>query len=155
MKSHLKTLILGSYSKRNKNRLKKLQKQLIFQGYTSTRLVEDFPDQTRFSEDDDKHFSIKSEHYIKNWAHAIIFILYNKSNNQGVTSEFRYAYEQSRQTLDYSLLLYEKGLHVSTQIKGPAKRSTIEVYEFSNPSELFEAALAKCINNIEELWETL
>ena len=60
-KQQLKILLLGAYKPAEAlNRLKKLQVCMMRKGFVSTMLAKDFPDATRYSEDLDEHYTMKS-----------------------------------------------------------------------------------------------
>jgi hypothetical protein len=147
----IRILILGSYKEEDRKRLLALREKLIKAGFGQTRLVEEFPDEKRYSDDLDIHFTKKSEHYLSYWADLILFVLFRDSDNQGVLSEFRFCSITRSGLLRYSLVLVEEGVHLSSQVRGPIKITRINTAVFRSDASLHRLALGHIVKTAFEL----
>ena len=142
-KQQLKVLLLGAYKPpKALNRLQKLQVCMIGKGFASTMLAKNFPDATRYSEDLDEHYTMKSRTLISNWADVPIFVFYKKADNQGVASEITYTCGNLSDKLSCSAVFFEGSLqNFSSQVKGSIKIAKKVSYEiFKNDEELCNLA---------------
>lgn len=146
-KSKVRILILGAYKpKKMKERLEQLRNALIIRGYENTKLMMDFSDEQRYSDDDDIHYTKKSEDNIHNWAQILIFLFFKEGENEGVASEFKFTCIEVSDKMDTILLLHEKGKKPSTQVEGPRKESKIRVGYFDSDKDLIEITEGYCWN---------
>lgn len=121
--TELKILILGPYRPENMiNRLKTIRDCLRQKGFINTYIVADFPDDNnRFHQDDDIHWTLKSNNLMKNFD-LNIFIFLTNCDNSGPTDEFNYfCYEVGE--FFRCILLYEESCtsSVSSRIRAKIK----------------------------------
>lgn len=155
-KRNMKVLILGPYKPPSaKLKLVQFQKRLQDYGYATARLVDDFPDEPKYDPDPDIHFTVKSQDKIKNWAEVLIFVFLNDADNQGVSNELMFTCYLVREKTHYSIALYEKGIQLSTQTKGPLKISRMNSSEFCTDRELCDRALGFCTKVVYEFMFTV
>ena len=89
--TELNILILGAYRPENMyERLKTIRDCLREKGFINTYLVADFPDDSiRFHEDDDIHWTLKSN-FLMNSFDLNLFVFLANCDNSGPTDEFNY-----------------------------------------------------------------
>ena len=148
-----RVLILGPYKpKVAKERLVKLRDCLQSHGYEGARIIEDFPNIPKYDEDPDKHFTLKSQDKIRNWADILIFVFMRRADNLGVWAELQFTIDFVKDKLHYLVELHEKRTVLSTQTRGPLKISRIFSYEFYSDRQLCELSLAFCTNIVYEFF---
>ena len=155
-KKRLKILVLGPYKPPSaKKRLVDLENCLQARGYSNAKRVEAFRNVPKYDEDPDKHYTLKSQDKIKNWAEVLIFVFMRKANNLGVWAELQFTIYFVKNKIRNSIELHEEGTALSTQTRGPLKISRMISNEFGNDRQLCDRATAFCINVAHEsLWKS-
>ncbi len=152
-KKRLKILILGPYRpKKALERLEKLRDCLTKKGFSAARLVEDFPDTVRFSDDLDEHFTIKSRKLIEGWANIPIFVFFRRADNLGVNSELIYSCVSLPRKTACCAVFFETSLDISSQIKGSIKIAKISYETFESHKELCNLAFGHSIKTLDRLF---
>jgi hypothetical protein len=154
-KRKLRILVLGPYDKNVIIRLKNLKSRLITEGYESTSLVSDFPNDPLMlkQKGEDVYYTEKSWNYILNWSDLNIFVLFKDFTNDGVVSEFVIFCTNKCQAL--GKLLHESGKRLSTQVKGPAIRKGVPIASFTNDDDLFKESRAMGIDYVDKYYNFL
>jgi len=116
------------------------------------RLVEDFPDTEKFSEDLDEHFTLKSRKLIGSWAHVPIFVFFKSADNLGVNSELIFSCVSLPKKATYGAVFFETTLDISSQIKGSIKIAKISYENFENDRELCNLAFGHSIKMLDRLF---
>lgn len=147
-------LILGPYKPPPaKERLIRLRACLLAHGYENAKIVEDFPNIPKYDEDPDKHFTLKSQDGIRNWADVLVFVFMCEANNLGVWSELQFTLDFVKDKIRYSIELHEQGVDLSSQTRGPLKIARMNSSEFCSDRKLCDLAMAFCTNVVYEfLW---
>lgn len=154
-KQLLRILILGAYKPhRASERLEDLRDCLIKRAFKSTKLAKDFPDTTKYSDDVDEHFTIKSRMLIDEWAHVPLFVFLKNADNQGVASEITYTCLQLHDKQSCCAVFFEDKLaNFSTQIKGSIKLTKQISYEiFRGDEELCDLAAGHSLKILDRLF---
>jgi hypothetical protein len=121
-----------------------LRTYLQSQGYENAKLVSDFPDEPRYSQDPNIHSELKSKDKIESWADGLILVFLRDCNNDGVASELTFVDAKLPNLFHSTVVLEEKGTHVSSMERGPIARHEIEVDEFEADAELNAFAEGAC-----------
>ena len=120
--------------------------------FEKTKLVKDFPDRRKFSDDVDEHFTKKSRLYIKTWAHVPIFIFFKNADNLGVNTELIYTCANSPDKGKSAVVLFEKGMDISSQVKGSIKIARISYETFEDDKELCDLSFGHCLKILDRLF---
>lgn len=153
-KKRVKILLLGPYRpKRVLKRLENLRDCLVRRGFSSTKLVKDFPDRRCLHKDDDVHFTRKSRWCMRSWAHVLVFVFFSEGANLGVGNELSYLCLKLGGITSHSVVLIEKGLNVGSQIRGTVKIDSKLSYEvFIGDNELCDLAFGHCTKTLHNLF---
>ncbi len=152
-KEKIKILILGAYRPSPfKRRLQTLRDYLEKKKYRTARLAANLENETKFHENLDAHFSMKSDFLIKNWADSLLFVFFKGADNSGVSTEFKFTCLEAREKLGVSVVFSEKDLNLSTQIKGPIRIHKVLADEFANDEELCEKSIGYCTEFVYRLY---
>jgi len=152
-KRRIKILILGPQRPHTaEKRLNAFKMCLLQSGYDNAKIVADFPDTPAFHTDKSSHFTLKSQHYIRNWADVLIFIFLRNCDNQGVANELTFASLMAIEKMNVSVALYEKGSQLSALTKGPVNLQKLDSDEFLNAKDLCEIAKGYITNYIYVLY---
>ena len=118
-------------------------------------MVADFPDEPRYHKDWDIHCTVKSQFHIKNWADVLIFVFLKDSDNQGVANELTFTCQRVLEKIHFSVVLYERGIQLSSLTRGPIKIHKVNSDDFENDAVLCTKALGYCTNFVYQLLWTL
>jgi hypothetical protein len=152
-KQRLNILILGPYRPKScLSKLQKLQDHLRNVNFVSTKLVKDFPDNQKFSNDIDEHFTKKSRLCINTWAHVPIFVFFKEADNLGVNTELTFTCLNLPNNGVQAAVFFEQGLDVSTQVRGSIKIAKISFEIFSSQNELCQLAFGHCLKALDKLY---
>jgi hypothetical protein len=152
-KQRLHTLILGPYRpKACLRRLEALQSNLIAQGFEKSRLVKDFPDDEKLSSDLDEHFTKKSRLCLNTWAHVPIFVFYRDADNLGVNTELSFTCLNLPNKTNNSVVFFETGMDISSQIRGSIKIAKISYETFNTDKELCALTLGHSLKVLDRLF---
>jgi len=146
---------LGAYRPSNAlKRLEKLRNCLIQRGFQITKLAKDLPNEIKYSEDMDEHYTIKSQKLIKDWAHIPVFVYFKNSDNTGVTAELIYTCQSLPEKQSYCAVFFEGKLEdFSSQVKGSIKITRKISYEiFNNDKELCNLAFGHSLKMLDRLF---
>jgi hypothetical protein len=133
-------------------RLEKLCKCLIERKFEMAKLVRDFPDDTKYSEDLDEHFTQKSREIMKNWAHVPIFVFLRKGDNLGVNTELTYTCTNLPDKGICAAVFFEKGMNISSQVTGSIKIARISYESFREDKELCDLAFGHSLKVLDKLF---
>ena len=121
-----------------------------------TKLVKDFPDDVRYDEDEDVHFTMKSRVLIEHWAHVPIFVFFKDGENLGVGNELAYTCTKLVMKTSHSAVFLETDLNVGSQIRGTLKLSArdqkLSYENFLNDKELCDLAFGHCRKKLDKLF---
>jgi len=146
-------LILGPYRPRvHLRRLETLKNELISQGFEMSRLVKDFPDEEKLSSDMDEHFTKKSRLCLNTWAHVPIFVFFKDADNLGVNTELTFTCLDLPNKTKNSVVFFETGMDISSQIKGSIKIAKISYETFSSDKELCALAFGHSLKVLDRLF---
>ena len=152
-KRRLHILILGPYRpKPYLRRLEALQDCLITRKFEMTRLVKDFPDEEKLSSDLDEHFTKKSRLCINTWAHVPMFIFFKDADNLGVNTELSFTCLGLPNKGKNAVVFFEKGMDISSQVKGSIKIAKISFEIFDNDKELCDLAFGHSLKILDRLF---
>ncbi len=152
-KRRLRILILGPYRPKScLTKIESLKNYLKATGFENTKLVKDFPDYEKFSEDMDEHFTKKSRLCINTWTHVPIFIFFRKADNLGVNTELTYTCLNFPNKGKQAAVFFEKGMDVSTQVLGSVKIAKISYEIFENQKSLCELTSGHCLKILDRLY---
>jgi hypothetical protein len=152
-KSKLNILILGPYRpKACLRRLETLQGCLKTQGFKLSRLVMDFPDDEKLSIDLDEHFTKKSRVCLNIWAHVPIFVFFKDADNLGVNTELAFTCLDLPNKTKNSVVFFETGMDISSQIKGSIKIAKISYEMFDSNKELCTLAFGHSLKVLDRLF---
>jgi hypothetical protein len=152
-KRRLHILILGPYRpKSHLKRLESLQDCLIARKFEMTKLVKDFPDRKKFSEDMDEHFTKKSRLYINTWAHVPMFVFFKDADNLGVNTELTFTCVNLPDKGKHAVVFFEKGMDISSQVIGSVKIARISYEIFENDEELCDLAFGHSLKILDRLF---
>jgi hypothetical protein len=152
-KQKLHILILGPYRpKSHLKRLEALQDCLIAKRFEMTKLVKDFPDRKKFSDDMDEHFTKKSRLYINTWAHVPMFIFFKDADNLGVNTELTFTCVNLPNKGKHGVVFFEKGIDISSQVIGSVKIARISYEIFENDEELCDLAFGHSMKILDRLF---
>lgn len=152
-KRKLNILILGPYRPKSYiKRLENLQNNLITQGFGTCRLVKDFPDDQKLSNDLDEHFTKKSRLCLNTWAHVPVFVFFRDADNLGVNTELAFTCLNLPNKTSNSVVLFEAGMDISSQIKGSIKIARISYETFSSDKELCALAFGHCLKVLDRMF---
>lgn len=152
-KSKLNILILGPYRpKAYLRRLETFQDCLITQGFTMSRLVKNFPDDEKLSSDLDEHFTKKSRLCLNTWAHVPIFVFFKDADNLGVNTELSFTCLGLPNKTKNSVVFFETGMDISSQIKGSIKIAKISYEMFDSDKELCALAFGHSLKVLDRLF---
>jgi hypothetical protein len=135
-------------------RLEKLRNCLVRRGFLITKLAKDLPDEIKYSEDMDEHYTIKSRKLIKDWADVPIYVYFKNSDNTGVTAELVYTCDSLPEKQSCCTVFFEGGLEdFSSQVKGSIKATRKISYEiFNNDKELCDLAFGHSLKMLDRLF---
>lgn len=152
-KRRLNILILGPYRpKAYLRRLETLQDCLITQGFEMSQLVKDFPDDEKLSIDLDEHFTKKSRLCLNTWAHVPIFVFFRDADNLGVNTELSFTCLDLPNKTKNSVVFFETGMDISSQIKGSIKIAKISYETFGSDKELCALAFGHSLKVLDRLF---
>jgi len=144
---------LGPYRPSNaEKRLKKFRHCLRNKKYKNAKIVADFPNEPRFHPDQDIHFSLKSQEYIKNWADVLIFAFFKDADNQGVANELTFTCLKVLEKVHFSVVFSEKSVILSSLTKGPIKVHRMKSDVFEDDKELCQKAQGYLTEFIYQLY---
>ncbi len=156
----LKVLILGSYRPREMfERLERIRDCLRQKGFINTYLVENLRDEPRFDDDNDIHWTRKSNHYMKIFD-LNLFVFFVDCDNSGVGDELTYFINETKETLTYfinetketfrCIVLYEEGIEqISSRIRAKIKEMKLRNIVIKSGDDLDACELAYgFINNV-------
>lgn len=148
-------MILGAYKPPDAlKRLEKLRDCLVQREFEATRLAKDFPDEVKYSEDMDEHYTIKSRKLIRDWADVPIFVYFKNSDNTGVTTELVYTCQSLPEKQSCCAVFFEGKLEdFSSQVKGTIKITRKMSYEiFNSDDELCDLAFGHSLKMLDRLF---
>lgn len=120
------------------------------------KLIRDFPDDVRYDEDDDIHFTMKSRLLIENWAHVPIFVFFKDGDNLGVGNELGYTCLELPMKTLVSVAFLETNLDVGSQVRGTLKLGTrdqkLSYENFENDKDLCNLAFGHCRKMLDALF---
>ena len=152
-KRRLHVLILGPYRPKSQlRRLEVLRDCLTARNFEGTKLVKNFPDREKFSDDIDEHFTKKSRFCINSWAHVPMFVFFKVADNLGVNTELIYTCANLPDKGKHAVVFFEKGLNISSQVKGSIKIARISYETFDNDKELCDLAFGHCLKILDRLF---
>lgn len=145
----LKILILGSYRPIGMaKRLEIIRDCLRTRGFTNTFLVKDLGDEPRFDEDDDIHWTDKSNHWMKNFDLSL-FVFFADCDNSGVTDELNYFMTEKIEETFRCIILYEDNIkQISSRIRAKIKIVKLRNGSFKEKKDLDACELAYGFINI-------
>ena len=135
-------------------RLEKLRDCLTRREFEVTKLAKDLPNEIKYSEDMDEHYTIKSRKLIKDWAHVPIFVYFKNSDNTGVTAELIYTCQSLPEKQSCCAVFFEGRLEdFSSQVKGTIKITRKISYEiFNDDKELCDLAFGRSLKILDRLF---
>lgn len=152
-KRRLNILILGPYRPPSQlRRLEALKNCLKTRNFENTKLVKDFPDREKFSDDTSEHFTKKSRIYINAWAHIPIFVFFKDADNLGVNTELIYTCVDLPDKCKNAALFFEEGMDISSQVIGSIKIARISFEVFNNDRELCNLAFGHSLKILDRLY---
>ncbi len=117
-----------------------------------TKLAKDFPNDVKYSDDVDEHFTIKSQILIKEWTHVPIFVFFKKADNLGVNTELKYMCDLLLDKSSYSSVFFEATMDISTLVKGSIKIAKVSYETFECDEELCNLSYGHCIKILDRLF---
>jgi hypothetical protein len=117
-----------------------------------TRLVKDFPDEEKFSNDLDVHFTKKSRFCLNTWAHVPVFIFFKTADNLGVNTELNFTCLNLPNNGKNAVVLFEKDIDISSQVIGSIKIAKISYEIFDNDKELCDIAFGHSLKILDRLF---
>lgn len=155
-KQKLHILILGPYRPKTcLRRLEALQNSLITQGFETSKLVKDFPDDEKLSNDLDEHFTKKSRLCLNTWAHIPIFVFCKDADNLGVNTELAFTCLNLPNKTNNSVVFFETSMDISSQIKGSIKIAKISYEMFGSDKELCALAFGHSLKMLDRLFYSI
>ncbi len=148
-------LILGAYRPPETTllRLEKLRDCLKERGFNNVFLVKDYPDDPVYNQDENIHFTRKSQHLIRNWAEIILFVYFD-ADNSGVTSELQFTISSAPEKLRRSVILLQEDAPISSLVKGSIKIQKLDSETFFDDEDLCEQAEGYCTQFFDQiLWK--
>lgn len=144
----LKILILGSYRPIGMaKRLEIIRDCLRKRGLSNTYLVKDLGDKPIFDEDEDIHWTNKSNHWMKNFDLSL-FVFFADCDNSGVTDELSYFIYKIEETFR-CIILYEDNIkQISSRIRAKIKTVKLRNGSFKEKEDLDACELAYGLINI-------
>lgn len=144
----LRILILGAYRPRNMfDRLEGIRDCLRQRGFNNTYLVENLGDKPRFDDDDDIHWTEKSNYLMKH-SDLNIFIFFEDCDNSGVGDELSCFINETEETFR-CIVLYEENIKkISSRIRAKIKEMKLHNIDFKLKDDLDACELAYGFINI-------
>jgi|WetSurMetagenome_2_1015567.scaffolds.fasta_scaffold37477_2 hypothetical protein len=71
------------------------------------------------------------------WAHVLIFVFFKEADNLEVNTELSFIYLEPPNKSKNSVVFFESGMDISSQIKGSIKIAKISYETFGSPSQHF------------------
>lgn len=100
----------------------------------------------------DEHFTKKSRLCLNTWAHVPIFIFFKDADNLGVNTELSFTCLSLPNKGKNAVVLFEKGMDVSSQIKGSIKIAKISFETFDNEKDLCDLAFGHSLKILDRLF---
>ena len=145
-------MILGPYGK-CKRKLTALKNHLINKGFSSARLVTDFPSRNVEGKDPDIYFLEKSHDCIENWAEILVFVFDEDKicNNDSVFEEFFFTAGNVSHKCRYSSILSSSMRFAGRLLRGTYKLHHIPFREFKNVGELKRRGYSAVYGSFQKL----
>lgn len=157
-KGDLSILLLGHYRPHKVlKRLEEFRDFLQSNGYTNSKLVKDIKDNTRYSDDDDEHFLLKSKFHMQ-FAEILFFVFFKDGIKSGPEIEIAHLCDMLPSRYWRCVVFCEKGYikGASSMLKGNIKIARIltRSFNYNNDKQLYDASLATLTEfTIKHYWQ--
>lgn len=103
----------------------------------------------------DEHFTKKSRLCLNTWAHVPIFVFYKDADNLGVNIELSFTCLNLPNKTNNSVVFFQTGMDISSQIKGSIKIAKISSEKFNSDKELAALAFGHALKVLDRLFYSI
>lgn len=150
-KRKIKVIILGSYEA--KKRLESVRDHLRESGYTQAYLVANYAYPPREAWESEEEYYYRKSEYAMAYGDILLFIFFDKVNNEGVTVEISHIPNLLPNKIPFSTVLIEESYQqkLSSMVKGLIKTHKFSYKFFKDDEELKELAFGSCSQHLHKL----
>lgn len=143
-KSRFKIIILGSYDAIG--RLCGIRDHLRNNNYSKAGLVADFEYPLKESWESKEEYYYRKSKFVMEYGDVLLFIFFDKVNNQGVVTEINFVVHELPQKIQFSTVFIEESFQskLSSMVKGLIETHKIDCKFFRNDSELKKLTHGTC-----------